>query len=421
MVIGLAHHGYRPVDAVLPAGEGRVGPLRRLEFVRPGLKSTVIAELVCDRRRPTASWKTKCSKAASSRCDTAASELRRDGGCRGRGGTHLWLISDDNHVVPAQPVGCSNCARNIGRAQPRANKRRARQPARPSKPQVPTPKRRRLRPRFSLFSSRFTLSALADSLSSLVLISQLSRPPLCSTERRPCVETRNLKLRSSFSLSSVTFCRFGKNVRLVLLFAWLTLWPTWRPLPVSSQNARHDTFLVRMGGRVPLAAGAGRGLVLSRKAARIAAGLRIVKHVAPCRAGAGDSIWPRTLPQPMKRALELAEQAAALGEVPVGAVITRGSEGVIAEAHNGPRETCDPTAHAEILVRARRNHWRRTPERLRIVGHARTLRHVRGGDRPCTDRQALLRCERSQGRRGRAWRASSSSRNACTGPRSMRG
>lgn len=56
-----------------------------------------------------------------------------------------------------------------------------------------------------------------------------------------------------------------------------------------------------------------------------------------------------TLPQPMQRALELAEASAAAGEVPVGAVITRGGE-VIAEAHNAPRETCDPTAHAEILA-----------------------------------------------------------------------
>mgnify|MGYP001961978013 FL=1 len=51
----------------------------------------------------------------------------------------------------------------------------------------------------------------------------------------------------------------------------------------------------------------------------------------------------------MQRALALAEKAAALGEVPVGAVVTRGGE-VIAEAHNAPRETHDPTAHAEILA-----------------------------------------------------------------------
>ena len=56
-----------------------------------------------------------------------------------------------------------------------------------------------------------------------------------------------------------------------------------------------------------------------------------------------------TLPQPMKRAFELAEASSAMGEVPVGAVITHAGE-IIAEAHNMPRETHDPTAHAEILA-----------------------------------------------------------------------
>ena len=51
----------------------------------------------------------------------------------------------------------------------------------------------------------------------------------------------------------------------------------------------------------------------------------------------------------MQRALVLAQASARAGEVPVGAVITRGGE-VIAEAHNTPRETCDPTAHAEMLA-----------------------------------------------------------------------
>lgn len=56
-----------------------------------------------------------------------------------------------------------------------------------------------------------------------------------------------------------------------------------------------------------------------------------------------------TLPQPMQRALELAQASAQAGEVPVGAVVTLGGN-VIAEAHNTPRETCDPTAHAEMLA-----------------------------------------------------------------------
>src|ERR1044071_4549068 len=53
------------------------------------------------------------------------------------------------------------------------------------------------------------------------------------------------------------------------------------------------------------------------------------------------------LPAPMRRALELAADAAAAGEVPVGAVVTLGDE-VIAETRNAMRGSTDPTAHAEI-------------------------------------------------------------------------
>src|SRR5690349_13276704 len=55
------------------------------------------------------------------------------------------------------------------------------------------------------------------------------------------------------------------------------------------------------------------------------------------------------LPSPMRRALDLAAEAAAAGEVPVGAVITRGTE-VLAEARNAMRGGTDPTAHAEMAV-----------------------------------------------------------------------
>lgn len=52
---------------------------------------------------------------------------------------------------------------------------------------------------------------------------------------------------------------------------------------------------------------------------------------------------------PMRRALALAEQAADLGEVPVGAVVVDPETGVIvAEGHNQPIADHDPTAHAEI-------------------------------------------------------------------------
>ena len=55
------------------------------------------------------------------------------------------------------------------------------------------------------------------------------------------------------------------------------------------------------------------------------------------------------LPAPMRRALDLAAEAAEAGEVPVGAVVTRGEE-VIAEARNTMRSSLDPTAHAEMVA-----------------------------------------------------------------------
>ena len=53
------------------------------------------------------------------------------------------------------------------------------------------------------------------------------------------------------------------------------------------------------------------------------------------------------LPQPMRRALDLAAEAARAGEVPVGAVVTLGEE-IIAETRNAMRGSTDPTAHAEM-------------------------------------------------------------------------
>ena len=52
---------------------------------------------------------------------------------------------------------------------------------------------------------------------------------------------------------------------------------------------------------------------------------------------------------PMRRALDLAAEAAAAGEVPVGAVVTRGAE-IVAEARNAMRGSLDPTAHAEMVA-----------------------------------------------------------------------
>lgn len=51
----------------------------------------------------------------------------------------------------------------------------------------------------------------------------------------------------------------------------------------------------------------------------------------------------------MERALVLAAEAAASGEVPVGAVLVEGAH-VIGEAANALIASVDPTAHAEILA-----------------------------------------------------------------------
>jgi tRNA(adenine34) deaminase len=54
-------------------------------------------------------------------------------------------------------------------------------------------------------------------------------------------------------------------------------------------------------------------------------------------------------PSPMDLALGLAEDAAAAGEAPVGAVVVLGGE-VLAAERNRMRELNDPTAHAELLA-----------------------------------------------------------------------
>ena len=65
----------------------------------------------------------------------------------------------------------------------------------------------------------------------------------------------------------------------------------------------------------------------------------------------------------MRRALEEAQKAAEMGEVPIGAVVARGKE-ILAVAHNEREATKDPTAHAELLAlrraATRTKSWRLT-------------------------------------------------------------
>ena len=61
----------------------------------------------------------------------------------------------------------------------------------------------------------------------------------------------------------------------------------------------------------------------------------------------------------MRRALELAQHAAANDEVPVGAVIVNDGE-IIAEGWNCPIGTHDATAHAEIRALRKAGDWLQT-------------------------------------------------------------
>jgi len=72
------------------------------------------------------------------------------------------------------------------------------------------------------------------------------------------------------------------------------------------------------------------------------------------------------LPPAMRHALELASEAAAAGEVPVGAVVVDADGRIVAAAANRTLADRDPSAHAEMLA-VREASARLGSERL--VGH----------------------------------------------------
>src|SRR6185437_7908576 len=84
--------------------------------------------------------------------------------------------------------------------------------------------------------ARFSSSARGERLPAGAFRRNASRPPLWSTLLIALVETRRRTLRPSASEMNVTLHRFGRKRRLVLMLEWLTLWPTWGPLAVSSQR-----------------------------------------------------------------------------------------------------------------------------------------------------------------------------------------
>ena len=73
----------------------------------------------------------------------------------------------------------------------------------------------------------------------------------------------------------------------------------------------------------------------------------------------------------MRRALDLAREAAQEGEVPVGAVLLDGDGVVVAEGRNRVEQLHNATAHAEMLAFQRasegRDHWRLTGHTLVVT------------------------------------------------------
>jgi len=84
--------------------------------------------------------------------------------------------------------------------------------------------------------------------------------------------------------------------------------------------------------------------------------LRSPEPVTPPHAGPAAPARSSAPPQPhdeahMRRALQLARDAAAQGETPVGAVVIETeSRRTLAEAHNLRERTHDPAGHAELLA-----------------------------------------------------------------------
>src|SRR5262249_29952668 len=148
------------------------------------------------------------------------------------------------------------------------------------------------------------LAAGAESSVRLAFISQASSPPLCSTVRRPAADTLRRIERPSTSEISVTLCKFGRNLRLVLRFEWLTLWPDWTAFSVRAQRRDMVEFLMKrrlhgqtdatrgLGPRPSIESGSIGAAPMSVKARRLAA-RGPVDGSARERVGEGERAWGR--------------------------------------------------------------------------------------------------------------------------------
>src|SRR3954462_12474181 len=75
--------------------------------------------------------------------------------------------------------------------------------------------------------------------------------PFLSIVRRPAFVSRRLTQRFSVSTQKRRRCRFGRNRRLVLLFACETLWPTIGAFPVTWQTRAMARSSIRCRCRPP--------------------------------------------------------------------------------------------------------------------------------------------------------------------------
>src|SRR5215813_3516558 len=85
-----------------------------------------------------------------------------------------------------------------------------------------------------------------DSLLSDVALTKASMPPLNSIVRIAAADRRSRTGPSTSDRTEIV-CTLGMKRRLVLMLEWLTLWPTWTPLPVTG-HLRAMRHLVQQSG-----------------------------------------------------------------------------------------------------------------------------------------------------------------------------
>ena len=105
----------------------------------------------------------------------------------------------------------------------------------------------------------------------------------------------------------------------------------------------------------------------------------------------------------MRKAIEAAENAGELNEVPIGACLIDNEGNLLAAGGNRTITDSDPTAHAEILGFARSGAKDRqlSPDRRDCLFDNRTVRDVRGRIGQCENQKIGLWRKRRTLRRGR--------------------